>query len=160
MKNSRKELWRLSTAAVWTRSCAFFFKETSTILLPLVSECQGICFDPTAKDSFDVSDPQMIRYAPVVINVPYHEVGVAPFRECSLDTSESKGCGTAMRTAPVGLYFHGDLERLREVARASSLITHGHPCALAGGVATAYLVSLALRPAPVDELTAEGRDAH
>jgi len=58
--------------------------------------------------------------------------------------ASSKGCGTAMRTAPVGLYYHGNNDRLRAVARDSSLITHGHPCALAGGIATAFLVSRAL----------------
>lgn len=58
--------------------------------------------------------------------------------------NDSKGCGTAMRSAPVGLYFHGDWPRLVEVASASSLITHGHPCATAGSVATAGLVSMAL----------------
>jgi len=68
------------------------------------------------------------------VGTPWREAGVA----------SSKGCGTAMRTAPVGLYYHGDRQRLYSVARDSSLITHGHPCALAGGIATAYLVSLAL----------------
>ncbi len=58
--------------------------------------------------------------------------------------NDSKGCGTAMRSAPVGLYYYGDWPRLVEVATASSLITHGHPCATAGSVATAGLVSMAL----------------
>ncbi len=73
--------------------------------------------------------------------VSWRESGVA----------SSKGCGAAMRTAPVGLYYHGEPVRLRDVARDSSLITHGHPSALAGGIATAYLVSLALdRVVPAD----------
>ena len=63
----------------------------------------------------------------------------------------SKGCGSAMRTAPVGLRYPGDLERIVEVGTAASQITHGHPCALAGSVATAYLVSLALERTPPEE---------
>ncbi len=58
--------------------------------------------------------------------------------------NDSKGCGTAMRAAPVGLYYHGRTERLIEVAEAQSLCTHGHPCATAGSVAVALGVSLAL----------------
>ena len=58
--------------------------------------------------------------------------------------NESKGCGTAMRSAPVGLYCHRNWPRLIEVASASSLITHGHPCATGGSIATAALVSMAL----------------
>lgn len=57
----------------------------------------------------------------------------------------SKGCGAAMRSAPVGLYYLRDEPRLVEVGRAQALCTHAHPVAEAGGVATAYLVWLALR---------------
>ena len=61
---------------------------------------------------------------------------------------ESKGCGSAMRTAPIGLYYHDDEERLIEVAKASSLPTHGHPTALAAAIGTAYLTALALQGEP------------
>ena len=57
---------------------------------------------------------------------------------------ESKGCGSTIRTAPIGLYYHGDRDRLVEMASNSSIITHGHPCAVAGAVANALAVSLAL----------------
>jgi ADP-ribosylglycohydrolase len=66
--------------------------------------------------------------------VPWREAGVA----------ESKGCGSAMRTAPIGLYYHDDEPRLVEVARASSLLTHGHPTALAAATGTALLVAWAV----------------
>jgi ADP-ribosylglycohydrolase len=56
----------------------------------------------------------------------------------------SKGCGTAMRSAPIGLVFCNNHEKLKEVAVAASVATHGHHCALAGGAATAYLVALAV----------------
>ncbi len=58
--------------------------------------------------------------------------------------ANSKGCGSAMRVAPIGYLYQHDPERLREVAQATSLITHGHPTALAASVAAAYLVKLAL----------------
>jgi ADP-ribosylglycohydrolase len=64
---------------------------------------------------------------------------------------ESKGCGSTIRTAPIGLYYHEDRERLREIAGNSSIITHGHPCAMAGAVANALAVSLALSDAEPGE---------
>jgi ADP-ribosylglycohydrolase len=66
-----------------------------------------------------------------------------PWRESGV--GGSKGCGSAMRTAPIGLYYCDDEARLIEVARASSLPTHGHPTALAAAAATALLVSWAIR---------------
>jgi len=58
--------------------------------------------------------------------------------------ADSKGCGSAMRSAPIGLYYWREEERLIKVARASSLPTHGHPTALAAAAATALLVRWAL----------------
>jgi ADP-ribosylglycohydrolase len=48
-----------------------------------------------------------------------------------------------MRVSPIGLYYQ-DLERVVEVARASSLLTHGHNAALEGAASAALMVSLAL----------------
>ena len=70
--------------------------------------------------------------------VPWRESGIA----------DSKGCGSAMRTAPIGLYFWDDEPRLLEVARASSSATHGHPTALAAAAGTALLVAWAVRHDP------------
>ncbi|MFX1452612.1 MAG: ADP-ribosylglycohydrolase family protein [Promethearchaeota archaeon] len=55
----------------------------------------------------------------------------------------SKGCGSAMRVAPIGLYF-SDLEKLYKVAYNSSIITHAHPTAIAAAVGAAFLVRLAV----------------
>ncbi|MHA1303663.1 MAG: ADP-ribosylglycohydrolase family protein [Candidatus Heimdallarchaeaceae archaeon] len=65
----------------------------------------------------------------------------------------SKGCGTAMRSAPIGLYFNRleDRERLIDIAKKSSLITHGHPSATAGSVSNALIISLALNRIPIDK---------
>jgi ADP-ribosylglycohydrolase len=57
---------------------------------------------------------------------------------------DSKGCGSAMRAAPIGLFFWRDHSRLLEVARASSLPTHRHDAAIEGAAAVALLVALAL----------------
>lgn len=62
---------------------------------------------------------------------------------------ESKGCGSAMRVATLGYFYQNDDRRLREIAAASSLITHGHPTAIAASVAAAYLVKLALDELPL-----------
>jgi ADP-ribosylglycohydrolase len=56
----------------------------------------------------------------------------------------SKGCGSAMRVATIGHLYQHDETRLREVAQASGLITHGHPAAVAASIAAAYAVKLAL----------------
>jgi len=57
---------------------------------------------------------------------------------------DSKGCGSAMRVAPIGYLFQDDPLKLKKVARASCLCTHGHPTAEAAGIGAAYLVKLAL----------------
>ncbi len=49
-----------------------------------------------------------------------------------------------MRVATLGYFYQHDAVRLREVAIASSQITHRHPAALAGAVGAAYSVKLAL----------------
>lgn len=58
--------------------------------------------------------------------------------------SNSGGNGTAMRIAPIGLFYYKDLKRLKISAIKSSNLTHSHPAASAGAVviasAIAYLV--------------------
>jgi ADP-ribosylglycohydrolase len=49
-----------------------------------------------------------------------------------------------MRTAPIGLRCWRDRQRLLELARASSLLTHGHDAGVEGAAAAALLVALAL----------------
>ena len=65
-----------------------------------------------------------------------------PWREAGV--RESKGCGAAMRTAPIGLVYHQRPELLREVANGASACTHAHPTGVAAGIATAWLTALAL----------------
>jgi ADP-ribosylglycohydrolase len=56
----------------------------------------------------------------------------------------SKGCGSAMRAAPIGYLYQNDPDKLREVAHATGICTHGHPTADAACIGAAYLVKLAL----------------
>lgn len=56
----------------------------------------------------------------------------------------SKGCGSAMRAAPIGYLYQNDPNKLREVASATGICTHGHPTADAACIGAAYLVKLAL----------------
>jgi ADP-ribosylglycohydrolase len=73
--------------------------------------------------------------------VPWRDAGVP----------QSKGCGSAMRVAPVGL-FYDDLDRVTEVARASSLLTHGHQAALDAAAAAALMVAMALQDATPQQI--------
>jgi ADP-ribosylglycohydrolase len=56
---------------------------------------------------------------------------------------QSKGCGANMRVAPIGLLYHHHPDQLRLLARASALITHGHPTALVAAEVTAFCVAWA-----------------
>ena len=43
--------------------------------------------------------------------------------------ADSKGCGSAMRAAPIGYFYQTNSERLKQVVRTSGICTHGHPAA-------------------------------
>ena len=57
--------------------------------------------------------------------------------------NDSKGCGTVMRTAPVGLFF--EPEPAYAMGCEISAITHGHPTGITAGGALAMLVSMLRR---------------
>lgn len=63
----------------------------------------------------------------------------------SIGHNNSAGCGTAMRSAPIGLRWWSNEKRIIEVAAATSVITHGSHIAIAGGISTALLVAWAVR---------------
>lgn len=77
----------------------------------------------------------------------------APWRAAGVPNS--KGCGSAMRVTAIGLLYAHDVSRLLEVARASSLPTHGHDAAIEGAAACALCVGLALAGATPSEMLAE-----
>lgn len=65
--------------------------------------------------------------------------------------AQSKGCGSVMRVAPIGLVLGKDRAWLLEVSRASSVLTHGHDAAVESCAAIALAVDLALhRTSPED----------
>jgi len=55
----------------------------------------------------------------------------------------SYGNGSAMRIAPLGVFYHDDPVKLREIAQASSRITHAHELGKEGAALQAYAVALA-----------------
>ena len=82
-----------------------------------------------------------------------------PWREVSSEVFEgmgSMGNGAAMRVAPLGAWFAGDLERCATEARLSAQVTHWHPEGQAGAIAVAVAASWASqwreRRGPVREL--------
>jgi ADP-ribosylglycohydrolase len=59
------------------------------------------------------------------------------------DGQGSLGNGAAMRAAPLGAWFHDDVERAAAQARLAAAVTHAHPEGIAGGVAVAVAAALA-----------------
>ncbi len=64
----------------------------------------------------------------------------------------SKGCGSAMRAAPIGYLYQHDSAKLMQVAHATGICTHGHPAADAACIGAAYLVKLALDGVPPENM--------
>lgn len=63
----------------------------------------------------------------------------------------SAGNGSAMRAAPIGLFFFDDPERLIQAAHDQGRITHQDLRCSAGAVAIARAVSLVLDPKPIQQ---------
>ena len=60
----------------------------------------------------------------------------------------SYGNGSAMRIAPIGVFYHDNPDRLREVAHESSRITHAHSLGREGASLQAYAIALATNLEP------------
>jgi ADP-ribosylglycohydrolase len=58
------------------------------------------------------------------------------------DGTGSLGNGAAMRSAPLGAWFHGDLDQVVAQATLSAEVTHAHPEGIAGAVAVAVAAAL------------------
>ncbi|MFW9894817.1 MAG: ADP-ribosylglycohydrolase family protein [Candidatus Thorarchaeota archaeon] len=63
-------------------------------------------------------------------------------------SSNSGGNGTAMRVAPIGLFYCKDPKQLKEYAIKSSIITHSHPAASAGAVVIASAIAFLIDKDP------------
>jgi len=68
--------------------------------------------------------------------VPWKKSGCLP---------PSAGNGTAMRAAPIGLFYYNDIPRLIETAHEQGYITHQDPRCSAGSIAIAGAVALVLK---------------
>ncbi len=60
------------------------------------------------------------------------------------------GNGSAMRAAPIGLLFGGDLARVARAAMEQSMVTHLDPRCSAGAAAVAVAASIASRAEPIE----------
>jgi ADP-ribosyl-[dinitrogen reductase] hydrolase len=65
------------------------------------------------------------------------------------------GNGTAMRAAPIGLYYHNDLNKLLEVAMVDASITHNALEPKIGSVAVALATALLVNGNSKDEILSE-----
>lgn len=85
-------------------------------------------------------------YGPGAANLLTRVAGGAPWRREAARMFHGQGSygnGAAMRAAPIGAYFAGDLDRVRAEALASAEPTHAHPDGAAGAVAVAVAAALA-----------------
>ncbi|MDY6862491.1 MAG: ADP-ribosylglycohydrolase family protein [Thermodesulfobacteriota bacterium] len=60
----------------------------------------------------------------------------------------SFGNGSAMRIAPVGIFYYNDQERLKDISYKSSKITHSHELGMEGAALQAMAVALAVGSEP------------
>jgi ADP-ribosylglycohydrolase len=87
----------------------------------------------------------MAACANLARGVPWNQSGIR----------EAKGCGAAMRVAPLGLYYYRDAERLQRIADQSARLTHLHPTGVAAAVVNAHAISRVLENVPVETLLDE-----
>ncbi len=67
----------------------------------------------------------------------------------------SYGNGSAMRIAPVGVFYYDDPLKLKEIAYKSSQITHTHELGKEGAALQAYAIALAASTEPSPEFRAD-----
>jgi len=70
--------------------------------------------------------------------------------------SGSYGNGSAMRIAPIGVFYHDKPRMLREVAYKSSQITHAHNLGKEGAALQAYAIGLAISLEPLAAFDRDG----
>lgn len=87
--------------------------------------------------------------------------GGAPWRDAARELFGGEGsCGNgcAMRIAPLGAFFAGDLPRVVQEARLATEVTHAHAQGVAGGIAAAVAAALAAGGATGSRLLQQTRD--
>ena len=70
----------------------------------------------------------------------------------------SFGNGAAMRVSPVGLFYHHNLDGLKESAIKQASVTHVHPLGQWGAVMQACSVALAVMQGPKERFRKEESD--
>jgi ADP-ribosylglycohydrolase len=78
----------------------------------------------------------------------------AAVTRAQFDGMGSWGNGAAMRVAPLGAWFAGDLDAVAIEAARSAAVTHAHPEAVAGAVAVAVATALSVTGTPGPQLLA------
>jgi poly(ADP-ribose) glycohydrolase ARH3 len=110
-------------------------------------ECEGFNGEHMAKVFARNYEP-FRNYGPstswILQQIKRGETWDLPARE-AMGGQGSYGNGSAMRVAPVGLLYHQDLSKVREVAVASSRITHTHPLGTEGAAIQALAVAMAVQ---------------
>lgn len=93
-----------------------------------------------------MADPhRQYGYGMAMLLPKLHEYpeGYASSAAALFNGTGSLGNGSAMRVAPLGAYFHADLERVVEQAALSAVVTHTHQEAVDGAIAVAVGAALA-----------------
>jgi ADP-ribosylglycohydrolase len=75
---------------------------------------------------------------PSIAKACKHLTNGTPWNKSGVHTA---GCGASIRVAPIGLYDHANLDKLKEDVHVASVITHNEPKAIAGSIAVAYWVA-------------------
>lgn len=67
-------------------------------------------------------------------------------------------CGSAMRIAPLGLFYHNDISELEEKAYWASAVTHNHPAAIDSALFISHLVAYLVNDFSVEESVTRARE--
>ncbi|MCS3901102.1 ADP-ribosylglycohydrolase family protein [Methanococcus voltae] len=103
-----------------------------------------------AFDKFGYSEDKFIENLLYWYN--HNPIGIGPTSSKALENLSkgikkgmpSETCGSAMRTAPLGLFYYDDLSKLVEKSISITKLTHNSPNAVAGALSISYMVSKCL----------------
>jgi ADP-ribosylglycohydrolase len=114
--------------------------ECGTVDQDRLAACFGLAYDAHSGRGYGYG---MHVLLPALLAEPASWRHLAP----DLFDGGSLGNGAAMRVAPLGAWFAGDLDRTAKEAARSAEVTHAHPQGVAGAVAVAVAAALSARGA-------------